>query len=189
MKVSIHNMVWNPLLTKFEISQSVLGQFTWYLAQFEGVIMGHRKPVLTGLNRSIKTGLLRSFFSNFEKTKTAVFKRPVLVRSFSGLFPVFRPDLKALFRPVPIPPENLGLAADDLDEHHRFITALALVMQSWKGEKPVILSAPLDNIRKFTRQAVMQFETVVTKYYCQQFFNYFGRLSQISHHLFAPNNN
>jgi hypothetical protein len=93
------------------------------------------------------------------------------------------------FRPVPIPSENLGLAADDLDERLRFITALVLVMQSWKGEKPVILGASPDNILKFTRQAAIQFEKVVAKYYCQQFFNYFGRAAQIPHRLFAVNNN
>ena len=110
---------------------------------------------------------------------TQVFERQILIsQCFST----------SSFRPVPIPPEHLGLAADDLDEWHQFITVLALVMQSWKGEKPVILSAPLDNIRKFTQQAVMQFETVVAKYYCQQFFNYFGRAAQIPHHLFTHNN-
>ncbi len=93
------------------------------------------------------------------------------------------------FRPVPIPSENLGLAADDLDERFRFITALVLVMQTWKGEKPVILHAPEDNIRIFTRQARMQLERVVARYYCQQFFNYFGRAAQIPHRLFATSNN
>jgi len=93
-----------------------------------------------------------------------------------------------LFRPAPIPSVDLGLAADDLEERHRFVTALVKVMQSWKGEKPVLLGAPEANICNFTRQAAAQLERVVAKYYCQQFFNYFGRAAQIPHHLFALKN-
>jgi hypothetical protein len=39
--------------------------------------------------------------------------------------------------------------------------------------------------RKFAVGAVMHTENVVAKYYCQQFFNYFGRAAQVSHRLFA----
>jgi len=92
------------------------------------------------------------------------------------------------FRPVPILSENLGLAADDLDERFQFILALVLIMQSWKGEKPVILGASQDKIRNFSRKGKMQFERVVAAYYCQQFFNYFGRAAQIPHHLFTTSN-
>jgi hypothetical protein len=92
------------------------------------------------------------------------------------------------FRPVPIPSENLGLAADDLDERLQFILTLVLVMQSWKGEKPVILGASQDKIRNFSRKGKMQFERVVAAYYCQQFFNYFGRAAQIPHRLFTTSN-
>ena len=111
---------------------------------------------------------------------TELFKRQIMISQ------CFR---TSSFRPVPIPSENFGLAADDLNERFRFITALVLVMRTWKGEKPVILLAPQDNIRKFDQQARMQFERVVATYYCQQFFNYFGRAAQIPHRLFATSNN
>src|SRR5258708_38709143 len=80
-------------LTKFRISQSVFDQFTWSLAVFEGVIRGYERPVSTGLNQSIWTSLL---FLKSEKTglQSGLFSSPV--RSSSGLFPVLRPDLKAL---------------------------------------------------------------------------------------------
>src|SRR5438309_1184189 len=42
------------------------------------------------------------------------------------------------FRPVTIPSENRGLAADNFEERFRFITALLLVMKLWKGDKPVL---------------------------------------------------
>src|SRR5438445_10712661 len=41
------------------------------------------------------------------------------------------------FRPVTIPSENRGLAADDFKERFQFITALLLVMKSWNRHKPV----------------------------------------------------
>jgi hypothetical protein len=65
--------------------------------------------------------------------------------------------------------------------------ALVLIMKSWKGDKPVIFDAPVDNLCNFTQQGREQLEKVVARYYCQQFFNYFGRAAQIPHHLFATN--
>ena len=44
-------------------------------------------------------------------------------------------------------------------------------------------------VRNFSRQAAMSFENLVAKYYCQQFFNYFGWAAQIPHHLFAMKDN
>lgn len=90
------------------------------------------------------------------------------------------------FRHVSIPLENCGLAADNLETRFGFITALILVMKSWKGDKPVIFGSPVDNFRNFSVQAVAHTENVVAKHYCQQFFNYFGRAAQVPHRLFAP---
>ena len=33
----------------------------------------------------------------------------------------------------------------------------------------------------------MELEGVVAQYYCQQFFNYFGRAAQVPHRLFSTN--
>ena len=84
-----------------------------------------------------------------------------------------------------IPLENDGLAADDLDKRFRFIMALFLVMQSWKGVKPIIFNSPVKNLRRFTPTEVLRMEKVVAEYYCQQFYDYFRRAAQIPHRLFA----
>lgn len=91
------------------------------------------------------------------------------------------------FRHVTIPSENRGLAADDLSERFRFVVELLHVMRSWRGEKPAIFGISMDNLRDSTRQARILLENTIAKYYCQQFFNYFGRAAQIPHRLFAIN--
>jgi len=90
------------------------------------------------------------------------------------------------FRHVPIPSKNLGLADDDFDERFRFITGLYYIMKSWKGDKPAMLTDDLSDMSPNTAREV---EKVVAKYYCQQFFNYFGRAAQVPHRLFVTNHN
>jgi len=89
------------------------------------------------------------------------------------------------FRHVMIPSENCGLAADDLGDRFRFVVELLHVMKSWRGGKPVIFEISIDNLRDSTRQTRLLLENTIAKYYCQQFFNYFGRAAQIPHRLFA----
>jgi len=89
------------------------------------------------------------------------------------------------FQHVTIPSRNCGLAADDLGERFACIRALFLVMKSWRGDQPKIFEASEENVRNFSKQAALAFENLVAKYYCQQFFNYFGRAAQIPHCLFA----
>jgi len=88
------------------------------------------------------------------------------------------------FRHVPIPSENLGLADDDFDKRFRFVTGLYFVMKSWKGDKPAMLA---DYVSDLSPNGAMELEKVVAKYYCQQFFNYFGRAAQVPHRLFVMN--
>lgn len=88
------------------------------------------------------------------------------------------------FRHVSIPSENRGLADDDFDKRFRFITGLAFVMNSWKGDKPAILTGDLFDLQ-LSPDGAKELEKVVAKYYCQQFFNYFGRAAQVPHRLFA----
>lgn len=90
------------------------------------------------------------------------------------------------FRHVPIPSENCRLADDDFDKRFRFVTALVFVMNSWKGAKPAMLEGDLSKLQ-LSPDAAMELEKVVAKYYCQQFFNYFGRAAQVPHRLFATN--
>jgi hypothetical protein len=88
------------------------------------------------------------------------------------------------FRHVAIPSKNLGLADDDFDKRFQFITALVTVVHSWKGEKPARLAGDLLDLQLSPNEA-KEMEYIVTKYYCQQFFNYFGRAAQVPHRLFA----
>ena len=91
------------------------------------------------------------------------------------------------FRRVTIPSENCGLAADDLGERFRFVIELLHVVKSWRGDQPALFDISMDNLRNSTNQTRMLMEKTIAKYYCQQFFNYFGRAAQIPHRLFAIN--
>jgi hypothetical protein len=88
------------------------------------------------------------------------------------------------FRHVPIPSENRGLADNDFDEHFGFVTALVFVMNSWTGEKPGMLAVDISELQVSPSEA-RELEIVAAKYYCQQFFKYFGRAAQVPHRLFA----
>ena len=90
------------------------------------------------------------------------------------------------FRHVSIPSENFGLADNDFDKRFRFVTGLVFVVKSWKGEKPPVLAGDVWDLQ-LTPDGAKEMEKVVTKYYCQQFFNYFGRAAQIPHRLFSTN--
>jgi hypothetical protein len=88
------------------------------------------------------------------------------------------------FRHVSIPSENRGLADDNFEMRFVFVKALVYVMKSWKGDKPGLLAGDLVDLQ-LTRDSARELEKVVAKYYCQQFFNYFGRAAQVPHRLFA----
>ena len=91
----------------------------------------------------------------------------------------------ARFNPSPFPPKTLD---DDFDKRFWFITALVFVMERWKGEKPDMLAGDLFDMQ-LSPDSAMVLENIVAKYYCQQFFNYFGRAAQVPHHLFVTNPN
>jgi hypothetical protein len=91
------------------------------------------------------------------------------------------------FRHVSIPSKNRGLADDDFDKRFGFVTGLAFVMNSWKGDKPAMLAGNLFDLQ-LSPDGAKECEKVVANYYCQQFFNYFGRAAQVPHRLFLTNN-
>jgi hypothetical protein len=110
-----------------------------------------------------------------QSSATQLFNRQIEI---SQCFPT------SSFRHVSIPSENRGLADDDFDKRFRFVTALVFVMNSWTGDKPAILAGDLFDLQ-LSPDGAMELEKVVAKYYCQQFFNYFGRAAQVPHRLFA----
>lgn len=83
-----------------------------------------------------------------------------------------------------LPGRNCGLAAHDIEERLPFILCLVRVMQSWKGDKPPIFNLAAQSYQEIPRSRATEFEEAATKYYCQQFFNYFGRAALVPHRLF-----
>jgi hypothetical protein len=96
--------------------------------------------------------------------------------------------IASCFQHITIPSRNRGLAADDLNKCFPCIRALFLVMKLWRDDQPKIFEASEENVHNFSRQAALSFENLVAKYYCQQFFNYFGQTAQIPHRLFTTKN-
>ncbi len=117
--------------------------------------------------------------ANLDVSDTAqLFERQIKI---SRCFPT------SSFRHVPIPSINGGFGADDFDLRSLFIVGLFYVMKSWKGDKPALFDVPEDDVRNYIYTFQMEDEEVIAKYYCQQFFNYFGRAAQTPHRLFATN--
>ena len=93
---------------------------------------------------------------------------------------------RSLFPHVSIPSENHGLTDDSFENRFGFVTGLVTIMNSWKGDKPHVLTGdPFDH--ELTPDGAIEAEKVVTQYYCQQIFNYFGRAAQVPHRLFVMN--
>ncbi|KAF9042145.1 hypothetical protein BJ165DRAFT_1546236 [Panaeolus papilionaceus] len=101
----------------------------------------------------------------------------------NALFPV-----ETLLLPLFDPP-NIGLVADTIRGRLPFLRTFAKLMSSWKGDKPAIfrLGRPQAGADDHISQGdAMALEKEVAGFYCQQFFNYFGRAAQIPHHLYPP---
>ena len=88
-----------------------------------------------------------------------------------------------------LPDRNCGLAANDIEERLPFILLLVRVMQSWKGDKPPIFKFAAQFYQEIPGSEALRFEEAAAKYYCQQFFNYFGRAALVPHRLFMPHIN
>jgi hypothetical protein len=86
------------------------------------------------------------------------------------------------FKSAPLPNHNRGLAADDLRNRLPHLQEVVRVMMAWKGTKPTAFycaDLPFDD------HHAKELEDIVAKYYCQQFYNYFGRAAQVPHRLFS----
>ena len=85
-----------------------------------------------------------------------------------------------------LPDRNCGLAANEIEECLLFILPLIHVMQSWKGDRPTIFSLAARSYQEIPGSEAPGLEEAATKYYCQQFFNYFGHAALVPHRLFMP---
>jgi hypothetical protein len=91
------------------------------------------------------------------------------------------------FRSLSLPTRNCGLAGSEIEERLPFVLALVRVMQSWKGDKPPVFQLAARTFHEVSASQGTELEEVATKYYCQQFFNYFGRAALVPHRLFPTN--
>ena len=84
-----------------------------------------------------------------------------------------------------LPDRNCGLAAGSIEERLPFVLSLVRVMQSWKGDKPSVFTLAAQSYQEIpASHDPTEFEEAAAKYYCQQFFNYFGRAALVPHRLF-----
>lgn len=85
---------------------------------------------------------------------------------------------------IPLPNTNYGLAADTIRGRLPYLQHMVHVMIAWKGTKPTAFHLADFSPQRITDQQAKELEEATTKYYCQQFFTYFGRAAQIPHRLF-----
>lgn len=90
------------------------------------------------------------------------------------------------FLSISLPDRNCGLDANDIEERLPFIFCLVRVMQSWKGDKPPIFNLSTRSYQEIRGSQATEFEEAATKYYCQQFYNHFGRAALVPHRLYMP---
>ena len=83
---------------------------------------------------------------------------------------------------APLPNSNCGLAAETIRDRFPYLQRMVYIMEAWKGTKPAIFDIAHHSL---LNQQITELEEAVTKYYCQQFYAYFGRAAQVPHRLFV----
>ena len=86
---------------------------------------------------------------------------------------------------APLPNTNCGLAADTIQDRLLYLRPMVQIMVTWRGPKPTVFGLTRLPPHVITDQQAKDLEDAAAKYYCQQFFIYFGRAAQIPHRLFA----
>ena len=93
------------------------------------------------------------------------------------------------FKSTSLPTRNCGLAGHNAEERLPFVQALVRVMQSWKGDKPPVFQLAAQPSLEISASHATELEEEATKYYCQQFYNCFGRAALVPHRLFPTDIN
>ena len=93
------------------------------------------------------------------------------------------------FNSTPLPNSNCGMTADTIRDRLPYLQFMVQVMLAWKGTKPASFNLADHPPQSIADQQAKEFEDAATKYYCQQFFRYFGRAAQVPHRLFPTANN
>ncbi|KAF9038181.1 hypothetical protein BJ165DRAFT_1532063 [Panaeolus papilionaceus] len=108
----------------------------------------------------------------------AVYKREVIIMRCFPFLTYKQPT-------QPMPTTNQGLASNDPSERLTYTLQLCKLMSSWSGEKPDIFKLhERKSPDSISRQHAAELERAVARFYCQTFYNYFGRAAQIPHRLF-----
>jgi len=88
---------------------------------------------------------------------------------------------------APLPNTNRGLAAETIRHRLLYLWRMVQIMDAWKGTKPTVFVLAGRSLERMTDQQAEDLEAAATKYYCQQFYTYFGRAAQVPHRLFPVN--
>jgi len=86
---------------------------------------------------------------------------------------------------APLPNNNCGLASETIRDRLPYLRYMVQIMEAWKGTKPTIFGFAHQS--RITDQRAIELENAATKYYCQQFYTYFGCAAQVPHQLFPVN--
>ena len=86
-----------------------------------------------------------------------------------------------------LPNTNCGLAAEDIRVRLTYLQRMVRIMDAWKGAKPTIFGLADRTPQTITDRQARDLEDAATKYYCQQFYSYFGRAAQVPHRLYPVN--
>jgi hypothetical protein len=87
------------------------------------------------------------------------------------VFPTIDPGIPKTYHVSHLPNRDLGLAGDDWSARHKSIKALASLMEYWPGVPNIIITGYYNESRK----DVEELEKAVAKFYCQSFYDTYGR--------------
>ncbi|PPR00730.1 hypothetical protein CVT24_000954 [Panaeolus cyanescens] len=110
-------------------------------------------------------------------------------REFRHIAPCFGSTATSCFKLYTVVDRNVGLSANTLVERLPHIQSLAKLMKTWKGQPiPYIILQNCDRrqIQYIGSVVGAEFEKAVADFYCQMFWNQFGRAPQIPHRLNRP---
>lgn len=82
-----------------------------------------------------------------------------------------------------IPSDSVGLSSTKWEERRLYVEAFRCVLVDWPGAPSELILGIPDETSVWARVAVERTETLTARFYCQTFFDYFGRAACIPHIL------
>ncbi|PPQ78922.1 hypothetical protein CVT24_012421 [Panaeolus cyanescens] len=93
------------------------------------------------------------------------------------------------FQAPQIEEKDQGLAEHDEQERLPFLQRLAEVLTAWPGHPPCadhVVQLRPNHLHQYGRERTRLLERELASFYCQQFFNHFGRAAMIPHRIYSP---